>query len=56
MNVREAGYAAQIEPLRPEGKRVYEVRIASLPSREEAQAVATALTGRYGVTAARVIQ
>jgi hypothetical protein len=56
INVREAGYAAQIEPLRPEGKRVYEVRIASLPSREEAQALATALAGRYGVTAPRVIQ
>jgi hypothetical protein len=56
INVREAGYAAHLEPLRPEGKRVYEVRIASLPSREEAQALAAALTGRYGVTAARVVQ
>ncbi len=54
--VRYAGYAARIEPLKVEGKRVYDVRIASLPSKAEAQALADALAGKYGAAAPRVTQ
>jgi hypothetical protein len=54
--VRYAGYAAQIEPLKVEGRRVYDVRIASLPSKAEAQALADALAGKHGVAAPRVTQ
>jgi len=55
-SVREAGYAAEIQPLRAEGKRIYDVRIASLPSKAEAQALADALAGKYGVASPRVVQ
>jgi hypothetical protein len=54
--VREAGYAAGIQPLLVQGKRSYDVRIASLPSKAEGQAVADALAGKYGVASPRVIQ
>jgi cell division septation protein DedD len=54
--VREAGYAAQIAPVKAQDKRVYDVRVASLPSRAEAQALADALAGKYGVASPRVIQ
>jgi hypothetical protein len=47
--VRAAGYAAEIFPTLEAEKRVYVVRIRSLPSRAEAQALATQLRGRYGV-------
>jgi hypothetical protein len=47
--LRQAGYPAEIRPLR-EGERLsYIVRIRSLPSRAEAQALANQLRGRYGV-------
>jgi hypothetical protein len=55
-SVREAGYAAEIQPLRTDGKRVYDVRIARLASQAEAQALASALAGKHGVAAARVGQ
>jgi hypothetical protein len=54
--VREAGYAAELNPVRRDGRRVYETRIANLPSRDEAQALASALDGRFGVSGARVAQ
>jgi hypothetical protein len=54
--VREAGYAAELNPVRRDGRRIYEARIASLPSREEAQALANALDGRFGVSGPRVVQ
>jgi hypothetical protein len=54
--VREAGYAAELNPVRRDGRRVYEARIVSLPSREEAQALANSLAGRFGVSAPRVVQ
>jgi hypothetical protein len=54
--VREAGYAAELNPVRRDGRRIYEARIASLPSREEAQALAGTLEGRFGVSGARAIQ
>jgi hypothetical protein len=56
-SVREAGYAAGIYPLLAQGKRIYDVRIASLPSKAEAQVLADTLAGKYGVGASpRVIQ
>ncbi len=55
-SVRDAGYAAGIYPQLAQGKRSYDVRIASLPSKAEAQALADALAGKHGVTSPRVIQ
>lgn len=54
--VREAGYAAELNPVRRADRRFYEVRIANLPSRDEAQALASALDGRFGIAAPRVVQ
>jgi hypothetical protein len=54
--VREAGYAAGIQPLLVQGKRIYDLRITSLPSKVEAQALADALAGKHGVASPRVIQ
>jgi hypothetical protein len=56
VNVREAGYAATVEPLLVQDRRIYEIRIRNLASQAEAQALANALSGRYGVTAPRVSQ
>lgn len=53
-DVRAAGYAAELAPRRVDGRRAYDVRIAQLPSRPEAEALAASLTGRYGVVAPRV--
>jgi hypothetical protein len=47
--LREAGYPAEIRPVRQEAGVVYLVRIRSLPSQAEAQALAAQLRGRYGV-------
>jgi hypothetical protein len=47
--LRVAGYAAEIHPTLEAEKRIYVVRIRNLPSRAEAQALATQLRGRYGV-------
>jgi hypothetical protein len=47
--VRAAGYAAEIRPLRQEAGVVYVVRIRNLPSRAEAQALANQLRGKHGV-------
>jgi hypothetical protein len=49
--VREGGYAAEIHPEGTLEKRQYRVRIGQLPDRAEAQALADALKGRFGVTA-----
>ena len=54
--VRGAGYAAELQPRRVQGKRTYDVRIASLPSQAEAEALARSLDGRYGVSSPRVTQ
>ncbi|MFO1362996.1 MAG: FecR family protein [Burkholderiales bacterium] len=53
-DVRAAGYAAELAPRRVDGRRAYDVRIAQLPSRPEAEALAASLAGRYGVVAPRV--
>jgi hypothetical protein len=55
-DVRAAGYAAELEPRRVQGRRAYDVRIAQLPSRGEAEALAASLVGRYGVATPRATQ
>jgi hypothetical protein len=55
-DVRAAGYAAELDARRVQGRRGYDVRIAQLPSRAEADALAARLTGRYGIGAPRVTQ
>jgi hypothetical protein len=54
--VRAAGYAAELDPKRVQGRRAYDVRIAQLPSRAEAEALAAALDGRFGVVSPRVVR
>jgi hypothetical protein len=55
-DVRAAGYAAELDPKRVQGRRAYDVRIVQLPSKDEADALAAALTGRFGVSSPRVTQ
>jgi len=52
--LRAAGYAAQIRPLTRAGKLVYDVRLAQLPSKAEAEALAASIRGKMGVAAPRV--
>lgn len=52
--VRAAGYAAQIHPAKVGEKRIYSVRISSLPSKPEAEALAASLKGKYGVAEPKV--
>ena len=52
--VRGEGYAAQIRPKDQKGKHVYDVRLAQLPSKAEAQALADALRGKMGVAEPKV--
>ena len=52
--LRAAGYAARILPAMSGGKRIYFVRLAHLPSKAEAQALADSIRGRMGVTEPRV--
>ena len=47
--LRAAGYAAEIRPLRQAEQLVYIVRIRNLPSRADAQALAGRLRGQHGV-------
>ena len=53
---RAAGYAAELDSARRGGERIYEARIRGLPSREEAQALAASLEGKFGVSGARAVQ
>ncbi len=53
-DVRNAGYAAEIQPRKEADKLVYVVHIRQLPSRAEAQALAEQLKGKFGVTEPRV--
>lgn len=55
-DVRTAGYAAELETRRADGRSIYDVRIAGLPSKAEADALAGALNGRHGVAQPRVTQ
>ena len=52
--VRASGYAAEIHPAMASGRRVYNVRIGSLPSKEEADALAGQLRGKMGVIEPKV--
>ena len=52
--VRAAGYAADIRPDEAQGKHTYDVRLAQLPSKAEAQALADALRGKMGVAEPKV--
>jgi hypothetical protein len=47
--LQEAGYAAQVAQRKSGDKMSYTVRIRHLPSREEAQALASQLKGRFGI-------
>jgi hypothetical protein len=48
--VREAGYPAVVLPIRS----AYAVRIRSLASRADAQALANQLRGKYGISEPKV--
>jgi hypothetical protein len=50
--LRENGYAAEMRSVKAGGK--YQVRIPNLPSKEEAEALAAKLRGRYGAAEPRV--
>ena len=52
--VRAAGYAAEAHASKAQGKGVYVVRIAHLPSKAEAEALGAQLRGLYGVAEPRV--
>ena len=52
--VRDNGYAAEIRPAKVGEQRLYHVRIANLPSKEEAEALAAKLRGQHGVTDPKV--
>jgi hypothetical protein len=53
--LREAGYAAEVTSRKEADKTTYLVRIRHLPSREEAQALANHLKGKFGVSEPRVM-
>lgn len=53
-DVRKAGYPAVMTPLRAPDKTTYVVRIRQLASRDEANALAERLRGKYGVTEPKV--
>jgi cell division septation protein DedD len=46
---RAAGFAAEIRPSKEAEKRTYQVRIAGLPSKAEAEALAARLRGTNGL-------
>ena len=52
--LRAAGYPAEIQPRREADALAYIVRIRNLPSRAEAQALASQLRGKFGVTEPQV--
>lgn len=52
--LRNAGYPAQIWPVKDADKVTYHVRIRHLPSRTEAQGLATQLRGKFGITEPRI--
>ena len=52
--LRNAGYPAEIWPVKQAEKLVYVVRIRQLPSRGEANALINQLRGKFGITAPKV--
>ena len=51
-DIRNSGYPAEIRPVTTGDKRVYNVRVANLSSKAEAESLADVLKGRPGVDAA----
>lgn len=52
--LRNAGYPAEIRPVKDADKIMYYVRIRQLASRAEAQALANQLRGKFGITEPKV--
>ena len=52
--LRNAGYPAELHPVKQAEKMVYTVRIRNLPSRAEAQALGDQLRGKFGITEPKV--
>lgn len=52
--LQDAGYPAELRPLKQAGKTNYVVRIRQLASRDEAEALAKQLRGKYGITAPKL--
>ncbi len=52
--LRNAGYAAEIRPVKSEAGTTYRVRISNLPSKQEAEVLAGKLKGKMGVTEPKV--
>ena len=52
--LRTAGYAAEIHPVKAGEKRVYVVRISRLPTKGDAEALAAQLRGKHGVEEPKV--
>ncbi len=52
--LRDAGYAAEIRPLKTEAGLIYRVRISHLPSRQDAEVLAGKLKGRMGIAEPKV--
>jgi hypothetical protein len=52
--LRNAGYPAEIWPVKAADKITYHVRIRHLPTRGEAQGLATQLRGKFGITEPRI--
>ena len=47
--LRAAGYAVRIQPQKLGEKRIYHLRLAHLPSKAEAEALAGSIRGKMGV-------
>jgi hypothetical protein len=54
--IRRAGYPAELGAWWRRNERHYDVRIANLPSRAEAQALAERLTGQHGIVSPRIVR
>lgn len=52
--LRDAGYAAEIRPLKTEAGQIYRVSISHLPNQREAEALAGKLKGRMGIAEPKV--
>jgi cell division septation protein DedD len=52
--LRTAGYAAEIHPVKSGDKRVYVVRISRLSTKGDAEALAAQLRGQHGVGESKV--
>jgi len=53
-DLRNAGYAAEIRPMKNEEAQVFRVRISNLMSKKEAETLGAALKGKFGITETRV--